>query len=82
MTTPKITVSLRRRELIIDTNLFIPGMVPIHGFEFEEMLRMQDLLMTDVIRALIVAREALCRENSDRVSYACLMKTGEHGLSL
>jgi hypothetical protein len=28
--------------------------------------------MTPVMRALIPARELLCRENSDRVSYACL----------
>ena len=30
ITTPRIIVSLRRRELIMDTNLFIPGIVPVY----------------------------------------------------
>jgi hypothetical protein len=75
ITKPIIIASRRLLVLIIDSKLLMPGIVSIEKGSCEvERYRIgcYHVRSTLVIRVLIPASEMLWRENSARVSYACL----------
>ena len=70
MTTPIMMESRRRRDFIIDTRLFLAGMVPMNNTNSDiyKSRKRFDSLMICTMRVLILADEARCLENSERVS--------------
>jgi hypothetical protein len=67
--------SLRRLDLIIPIKLFIPGIVP-KAVDRQYATRKDTgcLPNTWIIRWLIPVSDTRCLANSERVSYACLIK--------
>ncbi len=73
ITTPNIMESRLRRDLIMETTLFMPGIVS--GRTCQQQVHWQvfsSSLITLIIRVLIPARDERWLANSERVSYACL----------